>query len=70
MKPLSFQFYFRLYLEDKKYTVGSVVDEFLKENKDYYSYLVEFRGHIFHKEKKELTLKKEGKMDRDKFLLT
>ena len=54
-------------VQDKKYTVGSVVDEFLKENKDYYSYLVEFRGHIFHKEKKEL---RAGTMILSPFKLT
>jgi len=54
-------------VQDKKFSVGSVVDEFLKENKDYYSYLVEFRGHIFHKEKKEL---RTGTMILSPFKLT
>ncbi len=40
--------------EEKQYAVGAVVDEFLNENNHYHAYLVEFRGHLFHKDKKEL----------------
>ena len=38
--------------ESRKFLVGSVVDEFLAQNK-YYSYLIEFRGHLFDKSNKE-----------------
>ena len=36
----------------RKFKVGAVVDEFLNRH-DYYSYLIEFRGHLFNKNKKE-----------------
>ena len=38
--------------KSRKFSVGSVVDEFLYQN-DYYSYLIEFRGHLFDKSNKE-----------------
>ena len=38
--------------ESRKFLVGSVVDEFLAQNK-YHSYLIEFRGHLFDKSNKE-----------------
>ena len=38
--------------ESRKFSVGSVVDEFLAQNR-FYSYLIEFRGHLFDKSKKE-----------------
>ena len=41
-------------IEKKEFKVGSVVDDFLQKNTDYYAYLVEFRGHLFHENKKEM----------------
>lgn len=38
--------------KNKKFSVGEVVDEFLCEN-NYYKYLIEFRGHLFEKTRKE-----------------
>lgn len=38
--------------KSRKFTVGSVVDEFLNQN-NFYSYLIEFRGHLFDKSNKE-----------------
>lgn len=38
--------------KSRKFAVGSVVDEFLNQN-NFYSYLIEFRGHIFDKSNKE-----------------
>lgn len=37
---------------DRKFAVGAVVDEYLSKGL-FYSYLIEFRGHLFNKEKKE-----------------
>ena len=36
----------------RKFKVGEVVDEFLNQH-DFYSYLIEFRGHLFNQSKKE-----------------
>ena len=38
--------------KSRKFAVGSVVDEFLNKN-NFYSYLIEFRGHLFDKSNKE-----------------
>lgn len=38
--------------KQRKFKVGAVVDEFLNRH-DYYSYLIEFRGHLFNQNKKE-----------------
>jgi len=38
--------------KSRKFAVGSVVDEFLNQN-NFYSYLIEFRGHLFDKSNKE-----------------
>ena len=38
--------------KSRKFSVGSVVDEFLSQN-NFYSYLIEFRGHLFDKSNKE-----------------
>ena len=38
--------------KSSKFTVRSVVDEFLNQN-NFYSYLIEFRGHLFDKSNKE-----------------
>ena len=51
-KVLIFDDYEKDIGESRKFLVGSVVDEFLAQNK-YYSYLIEFRGHLFDKSNKE-----------------
>ena len=38
--------------KSRKFAVGSVADEFLNQN-NFYSYLIEFRGHLFDKSNKE-----------------